>query len=189
MLHSERCTAEEWTLCYWHRTAAVQCCHQQPCVDKMIPIYFDNPNSEDICLISQMFISDKAGKGSNKKSTTFITRMDPTIECWSPLPFIALLLDLNHDAVPNLSVSFNKQRHHKRTDRCLCIYASGLSHNTFSFLHHSQSEVEGLLKSLISNPKESLSDSRLDGLMRYGDSVKRSHMMWHENRGSSITNE
>ncbi|KAG2336290.1 hypothetical protein BDR05DRAFT_1006008 [Suillus weaverae] len=35
---SARCTAKELTLQHWHRTSAVQCCHLQPLVDKMILI-------------------------------------------------------------------------------------------------------------------------------------------------------
>ena len=57
----------------------------------------------------------------------------------------------------------------------------------FSFLHTSRSEVEELLRSLISKPKELLSDSCLDGLMKYGDSIKRCHMMWQEIGVSSIS--
>ena len=30
----------QWTLRHWQRTSGVQCCHQQPLIDKVIPIYF-----------------------------------------------------------------------------------------------------------------------------------------------------
>ncbi|KAG1775166.1 hypothetical protein EV702DRAFT_449659 [Suillus placidus] len=62
-----RCDGQEWTLRHWHRTSAVQCCQLQPLVDKMIPIYFDDPalGSEGTERVSQIFISDKAGKRRN----------------------------------------------------------------------------------------------------------------------------
>ncbi|KAI6042757.1 hypothetical protein EDC04DRAFT_881013 [Pisolithus marmoratus] len=36
----DRLDGNEWTLRHWHRTSAVQCCYNQPFVDKMIPVYF-----------------------------------------------------------------------------------------------------------------------------------------------------
>ncbi|KAG1732293.1 hypothetical protein EDB19DRAFT_1912133 [Suillus lakei] len=71
---SARCNAQEWTLRHWHRTSAVQCCHLQPLVDKMIPIYFDDPalGSNDADRMSQMFVSDKAGKNCNESTLAFI---------------------------------------------------------------------------------------------------------------------
>ncbi|OAX40771.1 hypothetical protein K503DRAFT_855101 [Rhizopogon vinicolor AM-OR11-026] len=132
---SDRCTAAEWTLRHWHRTSAVQCCHLQPLIDKMIPIYFDDPTlgTDDMDRVSQIFISDKAGKYSSERDLGFISRTHPSIDCLSPLPFIALLLDFNGE--PKLDVSFPEmEHHHPETDMCLRIYASGLSETTFPFL-------------------------------------------------------
>ncbi|KAG1858852.1 hypothetical protein F4604DRAFT_1930908 [Suillus subluteus] len=81
------------------------------CDSKMIPIYFDDPalGFNDVDRVSQMFISDKAGKNSNERDLGFITRKHGSIQCLSELPCIALLLDLNVD--PKLSVTFPKKRH------------------------------------------------------------------------------
>jgi len=140
--HSSRCTALEWTLRHWHRTSAVQCCHFQPLVDKMIPIYFDDPNlvCKDIERVSQIFIFDKAGKNCNKRDLGFITRSHSSINCLSSLPFIALLLDLNGKT--KLEVSFpEREPNHPETDRCLRIYASGVGKATFPFLGAYSTEV------------------------------------------------
>ncbi|OAX34262.1 hypothetical protein K503DRAFT_803729 [Rhizopogon vinicolor AM-OR11-026] len=104
-------------------------------IDKMIPIYFDDPNlgPDDIGRVSQIFISDKAGKYSSKRDLGFISLTHPSIDCLSHLSFIALLLDLNGE--PKLNVSFPEMEpHHPETDWCLRIYAPGLSEITFPFL-------------------------------------------------------
>jgi hypothetical protein len=101
----------------------------------MIPIYFDDPalSSNDVDRVSQMFISDKAGKTSSERDLGFITRKHGSIQCLSELPCTVLLLDLNVD--PKLSVTFPKKKpKHPKTDQCLRIYASGISGTTFPFL-------------------------------------------------------
>ena len=144
----------------------------------MIPIYFDDPNLKcgDIGRVSQMFVSDKAGKNSNERDLGFITRTHDSIQCLSPLPFIALLLDLNGE--PKLNVSFpRKEPNHQETDRCLRIYASGVTQAIFPFLDR-YPRVEALLKGLISKPEEQSSNERLHALVKYGSTVKVSHMKW-----------
>ena len=102
---------------------------------RIIPIYFDDPELglDDIDRVSQMFVSDKTGKKSNKEDTGFITRTHESTKCLSPLPFIALLPDLNGE--PELSATFPENDPiHFETDRCLRIYASGLNPDTIAFL-------------------------------------------------------
>ncbi|OAX36055.1 hypothetical protein K503DRAFT_330006 [Rhizopogon vinicolor AM-OR11-026] len=87
LLYSDRCTAAEWTLRHWHRTSAVQCCHLQPLINKMIPIYFDDPKlPDDMHCVSQIFISDKAGKNVRKRNLNIIRRTHSSIDCLSTLP-------------------------------------------------------------------------------------------------------
>jgi len=113
---------------HWHRTSAVRCCHLQPLVDKMIPIYFDDPalGSGDLNRISQMFLSDRAGKNYHEQDLKLITRTHDSIQCLSDLPYIALLLDLNVERKLNVTFRENKPNL-VETDRCLRIYASGIS--------------------------------------------------------------
>ncbi|OAX39083.1 hypothetical protein K503DRAFT_769814 [Rhizopogon vinicolor AM-OR11-026] len=130
--------------------------------------------------VSQIFISEKAGKYSSERDLRFIGRTHPSIDCLLPLPFIALLPDLNEE--PKLNVSFlEMEPHHPETDRCLRIYASGVSEITFPFLFSYCGEknvLPLLLQSFISKPKESSSNDRLHALVKYGSTVELSHMQW-----------
>ncbi|KAG0697370.1 hypothetical protein DFH29DRAFT_946530 [Suillus ampliporus] len=177
---SARCSAAEWTLRHWHRTSAVQCCHLQPLIDKMIPIYFDDSSlGSDVNRVSQMFVSDKAGKHSSKLDLGAITRTHGSIQCLSDLPYIALLLDLNVD--PKVTVSFPEKKPKKaKTDRCLRIYASGVSDTTFPFLHDS-SNVANILRGLVSQQKPSqTSFERLEALVKFGSTARLRHSRWEE---------
>jgi len=121
----------------------------QPSVDKMIPIYFDDPNlgPEDIDRVSQMFVTDRSGKTRGAEDALSINRTDITIQCSSSLPFIALLLDF--DAEANFTASW--EPNHPGPDPCLRIYASGLNDNTFPFLRE-HPELVTRLQDLL--PKE-----------------------------------
>lgn len=178
---SARCDSKEWTLRHWHRTSAVQCCHLQPLVDKMIPIYFDDLTlgSNDVDRVSQMFISDKAGKTSSELDLGFITRKHGSIQCLSELPCIVLLLDLNVD--PKLSVTFSKKKpKHPKADQCLRIYASGISGTTFPFLRDHFNVAE-LLRGLVSRQEEAPSQTtskHLDALVKFGSTATLRHSRW-----------
>ncbi|KAG2047170.1 hypothetical protein BDR06DRAFT_964261 [Suillus hirtellus] len=175
---SARCSSEEWTLRHWHRTSAVQCCHLQPLVDKMIPIYFDDPDlgPEDLNRVSQIFISDKAGKNRHEYDLGLVTRTHDSIQCLSNLPYIALLLDLNVE--PKLNVTFpEKEPKHPETDRCLRIYASGISETTFPFLSK-HSGVASQLRGLVSRQKEAPSQTILEALVKFGSTARLRNLQW-----------
>ncbi|KAG2152688.1 uncharacterized protein EDB93DRAFT_1327626 [Suillus bovinus] len=175
---SARCSAEEWTLRHWHRTSAVQCCHLQPLVDKMIPIYFDDPalGPNDLDRVSQIFISDKAGKNCHEQDLRFVTRKHDSIQCLSNLPYIALLLDLN--VKPKLEVTFpKKEPNHVETDRCLRIYASGISDITFPVLGQ-HSEIATQLRGLVSRQKEAPSQTTLEALVKFGSTARLRNLQW-----------
>ena len=141
----------------------------------MIPIFFDDPTlGSDMERVSQIFVSDKAGRQSHKKDTFFVRRTDSSINCQSSLPFIAILLDLNHDGKRKLKVTFEQN---PDNDRCLRIYASGLDEKTFPFLHPG---IARLLQDLISKPKEPTSGARLRARVKYGRTAKVSHMRWED---------
>lgn len=157
-LASARCDPDEWTLRHWHRTSAVQCCPLQPLVDKMIPIYFDDPSlGPDLKRMSQIFISDKVGRISNIGDPGYdTTRTHYSIECQSDLPYITLLLDLNVDSDPQLSATYLKRDpSHPETGRCLRIYASGINDTTFPFLNQHPTVAKGL-QEILSRQKEAL---------------------------------
>ena len=84
-----------WTLRHWQRTSALQCCHNQHAVDKMIPIYFKpKDGSSEPGRVSQIFISDKAQSSQNKLALEKIDREDSTIDCASSEAYVAILVDL-----------------------------------------------------------------------------------------------
>ncbi|KAG1792728.1 uncharacterized protein HD556DRAFT_536222 [Suillus plorans] len=119
--------------------------HLQPLVDKMIPIYFDDPalGSGDLNRVSQMFISDKAWKNQHGQDLGFVTRTRDSIQWLSNLPYIALLLDLNVE--PKLSVTFlENEPNLVETDRCL--RSEGLrfwnKHNYISILEPTSPSCE-----------------------------------------------
>ncbi|KAG2095463.1 uncharacterized protein F5147DRAFT_718410 [Suillus discolor] len=175
---SARCSAKEWTLRHWHRTSAVQCCHLQPLVDKMIPIYFDDPalGSDDLNRVSQIFISDKAGKNRHEHDLWSVTRTHDSIQCLSNLPYIALLLDL--DVEPKLNVTFSENEpNHAETDRCLRIYASGISGTTFPFLGQ-HPVVASQLRGLVSRQKEAPSQTTLEALVKFGSTARLRNLQW-----------
>ncbi|KAG1801836.1 hypothetical protein EV424DRAFT_1559220 [Suillus variegatus] len=175
---SLRCSAEEWTLRHWHRTSAVQCCHLQPLVDKMIPIYFDDPDlgSEDLNRVSQIFISNKAGKKCHEHDLGLVTRTHDSIQCLSNLPYIALLLDL--DVEPKLNVTFpEKEPNPAEMDRCLRIYASGISESTFPFLSQ-HPEVASQLRGLVSRQREVPSQTTLEALVKFGSTARLRNLQW-----------
>ncbi|KAG1788140.1 uncharacterized protein HD556DRAFT_915622 [Suillus plorans] len=176
---SARCDAQEWTLRHWHRTSAVQCCPLQPLVDKMIPIYFDDPDlGPDLKRMSQIFISDKAGKNSNIGDRGYNTRTHDTIQCQSDLPYIALLLDLNRDPGPQLSATYPKRDpSDPETGRCLRIYASGMSNTTFPFLRRHPDAVERL-RGILSRQNEAPSQTTLQALVRFGSTARLRNLQW-----------
>ncbi|KAG1894748.1 uncharacterized protein F5891DRAFT_1061388 [Suillus fuscotomentosus] len=110
---SARCSAEEWTLRHWHRTSAVQRCHLQPLVDKMIPIYFDDPDLD----------SEDLNRNCHEHDLGLVTRTHDSIQCLSNLPYIALLLDL--DVEPKLNVTFSENEpNHVEMNRSLVEFGS-----------------------------------------------------------------
>jgi hypothetical protein len=154
----------------------------------MIPIYFDDPvlDSDDMKRVSQIFISDQAGKNRNVRELNRITRTHDTIQCPSDLPYIALLLDLNVVLDPQLNVTFPK-RHpaHLETDRCLRIYASGMSNTTFPFLNQ-HADVASLLRGLLSRETEAPSQTTLQALVKFGSTARLRNSRWEAQQISQL---
>ena len=123
------CSLYELTRRYWQRTSAVQCCHQQPLIDKMIPIYFKGGPKTTVAAelesrMSHIFVSDKARKSMSSKDVLHsIPRRHENTSGSDPdsrsLPYIAILVDLGQPS--SLSVTFPKR---DVDDRCLRCGAS-----------------------------------------------------------------
>ncbi|KAF8548189.1 hypothetical protein OG21DRAFT_1526653 [Imleria badia] len=180
----------EWTLRHWQRTSAVQCCHQQPLIDKVIPIYFKGgpESASPESRMSHIFISDQARKSTDSKETLHkITRRNKTLsgegeDKSTPLdseslPYIAILADLGQPS--SLSVTF-PERDIQR-DRCLRIYAAGVDTATYPFLAKYPALMDTLqdLVHLQQIPEiETPFMEYLNAQVKFGSTATPDHMLW-----------
>ena len=167
---------EKWTLCHWERTSAVQCCHNQPLIDKVIPMYFQN-RSDGASGISQILISDKARISSQKSVLKDIRRDHPSIAPdYRGLPYIAILADFGVDnQKSNLEATLDS---FSDSDTCLRIYAPGLDATTYSFLAN-RDKITELLVDLYTRQSATSSTGRLQNLqdqVQFGASSEPRHM-------------
>ncbi|KAI6033314.1 hypothetical protein EDC04DRAFT_2214485 [Pisolithus marmoratus] len=183
---------KEWTLRHWHRTSAVQCCHYQPLVDKMIPIYFKEnkpprkglSHADDLSRVSQIFISDKAGRSSNQSALHKITRSHESINCSSSLPWVAILVDFGVKT-PTVQPTFPaRQSERLKTQdvgQCLRIHATAISVDTFPFLSRNE-QLRSTLQNIIVYeefpPNGGKRAQHLEERVRYGSTCKKGHMRW-----------
>ncbi|KAI6043607.1 hypothetical protein EDC04DRAFT_669446 [Pisolithus marmoratus] len=180
--------ADEWTLRHWHRTSAVQCCHNQHLVDKMIPIYFKEGHSfhKDRSCVSQIFISDRVWSRTHKQELKNITRHDDSINCHSSRPWVAILVDM---ALQESAVEVNfvvKQPNRPTTQHvfdspCLFIYAAAINGDTFPFLSRSK-RLQLTLQNIINHDKSPPLGGQLMQILqeqvRYGSTSTGRHMTW-----------
>ncbi|KAI6042392.1 hypothetical protein EDC04DRAFT_2892069 [Pisolithus marmoratus] len=168
--------AGQWTLRYWHRTSAVQCCHNQPLVDKMIPIYFkDCPGETDLSRVSQIFISDRSQRSSSYDDLDNISRSHGSIKCHSSLPWVSILVDLGltESAV---EVKFADD---PADGPCLRIYAAAIDDKTFPFLTKSHQLLYTLEKIITHDQIHGRQlEEILQEQMQYGSSRTTRHMEW-----------
>lgn len=168
----------EWTLRHWHRTSAVQCCHNQPLVDKMIPVYFNDCRGEsDLSRVSQIFVSDRAQRWSSENELDKITRDHDSIRCDSSRPWVAILADLGLRK-SEVKVKFS---HNPAGGPCLRIYVAAISIKTFPFLCQSQ-QLPLTLQNIIIHeripPNGRQHTQILQEQARYGNSSTKRHMKW-----------
>ncbi|KAI6115032.1 hypothetical protein EDD17DRAFT_1827054 [Pisolithus thermaeus] len=176
--HDDQLETDEWTLRHWHRTSAVQCCHNQPLVDKMIPVYFDDRHGEDdLSRVSQIFISDRTQRRSSENELDKITRDHDSIRCHSSRPWVAILVDLG------LKKSEAKVRfsHNLTEGPCLRIYAAAINVKTFPFLSRSE-RLPLTLRNIIAHeripPNGRQRMQILQEQVGCGSSCTKSHMKW-----------
>ncbi|OBZ74358.1 hypothetical protein A0H81_05681 [Grifola frondosa] len=95
---SETVVPKVWLLRLWLRTIAVQCCDDQPLIDKVMPICFktfggksfDNARDQ----MSLIAASDKADERADPCSVKSIARNHHSIRCVMDLPWIAVTFDM-----------------------------------------------------------------------------------------------
>ncbi|GBE88894.1 hypothetical protein SCP_1403020 [Sparassis crispa] len=182
--------AKQWLLRHWARTAAIQCCHGQPLIDKVIPIYFHNAGRSLQDSMSLMMISDKAGATASPTDVNAIQAKHVSINCVTGLPCIAVTLDMGVVKTEVRSTFSAKQSPRLNSlgyadpdeeDSCLRIYASGMNAKTFPFLEE-QVSLETLLQSIVQHATEPAYPhpvgERLQDEMIYGSTSRPRHMEW-----------
>ncbi|KAG9318913.1 hypothetical protein JVU11DRAFT_1024 [Chiua virens] len=179
-----------WTQRHWQRTSAVQCSHQQPLIDKVIPIYFKDAGNRRVkSQMSQILISDKARESkSSKQALRNIKRRDKSIRSkHSPKdsdlpPYIAILADLGQRS------SFTTTFPEKQTaDRCLRIYAAGVDETTYPFLARYptvKNTLENLARRQRMPETEMPYTQYLDAQVKFGSTATAQYMEWEH--GSSL---
>ncbi|KAI9566688.1 hypothetical protein HD554DRAFT_2174105 [Boletus coccyginus] len=186
-----------WTLRHWQRTSGVQCCHQQPLIDKVIPIYFkggpEGASAES--RMSQIFISDHARKSTDSKDVLcsiarrhrYLSGEGATSDLGSePLPYITILADLGQS--PSFSVTFPER---DIDDPCLRIYAAGIHTTTYPFLARHPALMETLqgLVHLQQIPEiETPCMEYLNAQVKFGSTATPEHMLW-EHGGRTVPNK
>jgi len=182
---------EEWTQRHWQRTSAVQCCHGQPRIDKVIPIYFrDKAESRfGASRMSQILISDKARTSTDSKGALHsITRRDPSI-CGTDgeLPYIAILADLAQS--PSFTVTFPVPERNV-ADNCLRIHALSVDPATYPFLAK-HSALASALSNLVHLQHLPEAEGRLmeylSAQARFGSTPMVDHMHWERGRSHPST--
>jgi len=136
--------------------------------------------------LSQIFISVKLTGHSNCSQLNFIARDEPSIDCSiSDRPWIAILIDygLKKPEV-TANVTPGRTSEHLKAegqvdDKCLRIYAAGMSPDTFEFLKHQELQA---LQELVNFEKPIQEGSPvelyLQDQMEFGSAADANHMVW-----------
>ncbi|KAG9313098.1 hypothetical protein JVU11DRAFT_6543 [Chiua virens] len=172
--HEEQLSIDDWTASHWVRTGAIQCCHQQPAIDKVIPMYFKPGFNHQG--ISHIFISDKARNRSQRPSLGKIKRGHEGIAPgYHGLPYIAVLLDLG---VKSSKLEATLDPGKDGEDMCFRIYAGGLDENTYPFLedHANLSKTLKDLYTRLSSPPGPTYLEKLEDRVQFGRSREARYM-------------
>lgn len=204
-LHS----TEEFLTRVWYRTGALQCCHGQPSIDKVIPMYkLGDARSgakpakgwmSETDLVSYILVSDRAREESTQRDLNSVT--PKSIGTGTGNPYITILLDLRigedlgQSKLESRSQSKSKSEPKPKelivheTDNpaedgpCLRIYAPGIHTDIYPFM----AEVEGmerLLKRMLKPPvrweERTPSAVRLRDQTFVAHTTTTRHMSWGE---------
>lgn len=169
-----------WTLRHWCRTSAVQGCHDQSLIDKIIPMYFHDPELEETgpIRLSHILISDRARESGIESSLSSITPPE-SIGCSAHEPYIVIVFDLKmhaeaatfttcHDAYPN--------------GPCVRIYVPGIGEEIFPHLDRA---ILRILKDILHIPMErDKADyaQQVRGQVDFGMTTDEAHMGWEGDR-------
>lgn len=177
----------EWLARHWSRTCAVQCCHDQPMIDKLIPMYKLGAQQEQkpgnaaepyADRVSYILISDRARVDPTKSHLNSITPENAKIPDLGQ-PYIAIHADLR---VKKGRAEFHLINNPRSTP-CLRIYAPRVSGETYSFLAtknllSTQDALQEILDIPEAPPDPLPSMTSLSNHVQYGDGTGSGHMNW-----------
>lgn len=167
------CSGYQWILRLWQRTSAVQCCHRQPMIDAMIPIYYNRPELPLEERFSLCCISVKLTAGSNYSDLNDIRQEHHSINYSSDRPWITILVDYG------LNTSKVTAEITQNTCQCLRIYAAGITPDTFKFLENQ--DFSYILQELVTFegpvPRRKIGAS-LRKHMEFGSTANADSMVW-----------
>ncbi|KAB5590113.1 hypothetical protein CTheo_6455 [Ceratobasidium theobromae] len=174
---------EKWLTRLWYRSCAVQCDHNQPAIDKLIPMFKLGPTpklepSDNLKQrISYILISDRVIQGPTQLHLDTITPSNAEIpELWAP--YIAIHADLRIKDKTSEFTTFNN----KSSTPCLRIYAPGTSSSTYSFLSEQRPRLLETLERILnvplkpSEPIESIAS--LKDQVQFGITTEKRHREW-----------
>ncbi|KAG9313113.1 hypothetical protein JVU11DRAFT_6563 [Chiua virens] len=169
--HEAQLSIDDWTASHWVRTSAIQCCHQQPAIDKVIPMYFKPGFNHQG--ISHILISDKARNCSQRPSKIKRGHKSIAPDYHGP-PYIAVLVDFDMEA-SSLEATLDPGKDGE--DMCFRIYAGGLDENTYPFLkgHANLSETLKDLYTRFSSSGPTYLE-KLEDRMQFGRSREARYM-------------
>jgi hypothetical protein len=175
----------EWTFRHWSRTSAVQCCHLQPSIDKVIPVFFKNNNQPPYLSVSHILISDKLRNSPSATDVSQITRTHEAISLHTEQPWIAITLDLGISDTRFKSTFPTRSNHGDLDNQCLRIYATGMSSRTFPFLGGING-LEKVMEGITARQKIPQFDDQLriqlQDQFKFGATSSHAHMKWEEGR-------
>ncbi|KAF8594720.1 hypothetical protein BDV93DRAFT_131989 [Ceratobasidium sp. AG-I] len=180
---------------HWYRTTALQCCHDQPWIDKVIPMYYIAPPSKTkskakstplpptqpkqqpgrgVKPVSYILISDRAN-GDTKSSLNCITPKS-ALQATTGQPYIAIYLDLR---ISGKAPNFTFVPKSSTDSASLRIYAPGLNTKTYPFLKaipDTMSLLEGMLHPPVNLKYSCAEHAHLRNQFKCGATCRPSHM-------------
>jgi hypothetical protein len=170
----------DWTKCHYVRSSAVQCTHNQPAVDKMIPMRCGDH-------YSQIYIQDKNSKKLHKQLHLSIDRRNAGIQTDNGEPWIVILMDMgasSEETSLNVAVDMTnpEARDPKPIPFCWRINAAGKTERTYPFFAETDFPLGKIFDDLLTqefqpSPREVVLRPQRDQF-KFGSSTQNCHMKW-----------
>ncbi|QRV82491.1 hypothetical protein RhiJN_10506 [Ceratobasidium sp. AG-Ba] len=162
---------QEWLYILWTRTSAIQCCHQQKTIDKLIPMWHENDDK-----FSYILISDKAREKPNSMDLDCITPTSAGLPS-KQHPYIAILAELAAKPQP---AKFSRSKANGVT--ALRINALGIGAEPYKFMSDKPWMSRSLRRIIylpdVSDTKETESEKKSTERSDFSSSSDPRHIHW-----------